>query len=65
MSEGALSPTARAEAVGRLGREQLDVLVIGGGITGVGIALDAASRGLSVGLIEARDIAEGSVIVIR
>ena len=60
MSEGALGPAARAEAVGRLGREQLDVLVIGGGITGVGIALDAASRGLSVGLIEAHDIAAGT-----
>ena len=49
MSEGALSPAARADAVARLEREQLDVLVVGGGITGVGIALDAASRGLSVG----------------
>ena len=46
VSIGALSPESRAEAVGRLGREQLDVLVVGGGITGVGIALDAASRGL-------------------
>ena len=54
MSEGALGPQARAEAVARLEREQLDVLVVGGGITGVGIALDAVSRGLSVGLIEAR-----------
>ena len=60
MNEGALGPAARAEAVGRLEREQLDVLVIGGGITGVGIALDAASRGLSVGLVEARDIAAGT-----
>ena len=42
------------------GREQLDVLVVGGGITGVGIALDAASRGLVVGLIEARDLAAGT-----
>ena len=60
MSIGALSPEGRAEAVGRLGREQLDVLVVGGGITGVGIALDAASRGLVVGLIEARDLAAGT-----
>jgi len=44
VSEGALGPEARAEAVIRLGREQLDVLVVGGGITGVGIALDAVSR---------------------
>ena len=60
MSSGALSPDARAEAVARLEREQLDVLVVGGGITGVGIALDAVSRGLSVGLIEAHDLAAGT-----
>ena len=59
-SEGALSPGARADAVARLEREQLDVLVVGGGITGVGIALDAVSRGLSVGLVEARDLAAGT-----
>ena len=41
------------------GRE-LDVLVIGGGITGAGAALDAATRGLDVGLIEARDYASGT-----
>ena len=41
-------------------REPLDLLVIGGGITGAGIALDAASRGLKVGLIETRDFAEGT-----
>ena len=44
----------------RLEREEVDVLVVGGGITGVGIALDAASRGLSVGLIEADDLAAGT-----
>ena len=60
MSAGALDPAARTEAVGRLERQQLDVLVVGGGITGVGVALDAASRGLSVGLIEARDLAAGT-----
>jgi glycerol-3-phosphate dehydrogenase len=38
----------------------LDVLVIGGGITGVGVALDAASRGLSVALVEAHDLAFGT-----
>ena len=37
-----------------------DVVVIGGGITGVGCALDAASRGLSVALVEQRDIASGT-----
>ncbi len=40
--------------------DELDVLVIGGGITGVGCALDAATRGLSVGLVEQRDIASGT-----
>jgi glycerol-3-phosphate dehydrogenase len=40
--------------------EVLDVLVIGGGVTGAGAALDAATRGLSVGLVEARDYAAGT-----
>ena len=40
--------------------EPLDVLVIGGGITGVGIALDAASRGLRVALVEKHDLAFGT-----
>jgi glycerol-3-phosphate dehydrogenase len=60
VTAGALSPEARAEALARLGQEQLDLLVVGGGITGVGIALDAVSRGLAVGLIEARDLAVGT-----
>lgn len=38
----------------------LDVLVVGGGITGAGVALDAASRGLSVALLERRDLAFGT-----
>jgi glycerol-3-phosphate dehydrogenase len=42
------------------GGEHLDVLVIGGGVTGAGIALDAASRGLSVALVERRDLANGT-----
>ncbi len=40
--------------------EELDVLVVGGGIVGAGVALDAVSRGLSVGVIEARDFASGT-----
>ncbi len=44
----------------RLGEEDLDVLVIGGGINGAGIARDAALRGLKVGLVEARDLAYGT-----
>src|SRR6266516_4403782 len=41
-------------------RERFDVLVVGDGITGAGIALDAAARGLSVALVEARDLAAGT-----
>ena len=41
-------------------REELDLLVVGGGITGAGIALDAASRGMKVGLVEAGDFAAGT-----
>ena len=40
--------------------EPVDVVVIGGGITGVGIALDAASRGLRVALVEKHDLAFGT-----
>lgn len=40
--------------------QHLDVLVIGGGVVGGGVALDAATRGLSVGLVEARDFASGT-----
>ena len=42
------------------GSEPVDVLVIGGGVTGVGVALDAASRGLSVVLAEKHDLAFGT-----
>ncbi|MDQ3095325.1 MAG: glycerol-3-phosphate dehydrogenase/oxidase [Actinomycetota bacterium] len=44
----------------RLGSQQFDVLVVGGGVTGTGAALDAATRGLSVALVEARDFASGT-----
>ncbi|MFD8981443.1 glycerol-3-phosphate dehydrogenase/oxidase [Streptomyces sp. NPDC059564] len=56
----ALSPGARAEALARLGEDELDVLVVGGGVVGAGSALDAATRGLRVGLVEARDWASGT-----
>lgn len=46
--------------VGRLAASRFDVLVIGGGITGAGVALDAASRGLSVALVERDDFASGT-----
>jgi glycerol-3-phosphate dehydrogenase len=41
-------------------RAELDLLVVGGGITGAGIALDAASRGMKVGLVERKDFASGT-----
>ncbi len=50
----------RAELTGLADGERLDVAVIGGGITGAGIALDAASRGLSVALVEKQDLAFGT-----
>jgi glycerol-3-phosphate dehydrogenase len=55
-----LGPDQRDAAIAQLGTEQFDILVIGGGVNGVGAALDAASRGLKVGLIEAQDIAAGT-----
>src|SRR5512141_2354091 len=51
---------ARGRQLERLSTELFDVLVVGGGVTGCGIALDAASRGLSVALIEKRDFAAGT-----
>jgi glycerol-3-phosphate dehydrogenase len=57
---GVLDARDRDEAARRLAAGPLDVLVIGGGITGAGAALDAASRGLRVGLVESRDLAAGT-----
>ncbi|AZI58932.1 glycerol-3-phosphate dehydrogenase/oxidase [Nakamurella antarctica] len=56
----ALSPQSRREALDQMAAGELDVLVIGGGVVGAGAALDAASRGLKVGLVEARDYASGT-----
>jgi glycerol-3-phosphate dehydrogenase len=50
----------RTEALHRLATEEFDVLVIGGGITGAGVALDAASRGLRTALVEKDDFASGT-----
>jgi glycerol-3-phosphate dehydrogenase len=55
-----LDPEQRDAALARMREETFDVVVIGGGATGTGCALDAASRGLSVALLEARDFASGT-----
>ncbi|MGH3542447.1 MAG: glycerol-3-phosphate dehydrogenase/oxidase [Mycobacterium sp.] len=55
-----LRPEQRASAWERLGVEQFDVVVIGGGVVGSGSALDAATRGLKVAMVEARDFASGT-----
>jgi len=51
---------SRRRSLARLATEVFDIVVIGGGVTGCGIALDAASRGLSVALVEKRDFAAGT-----
>ena len=60
MTIAALSPERRIEDVRRLGGEKFDVLVVGGGVTGAGAALDAATRGLRVAVVEAQDWASGT-----
>lgn len=56
----AFSAATREANLDRLGDRTYDLLVIGGGITGAGIALDAAARGLLVGLVERDDLAAGT-----
>src|SRR5215210_7378687 len=57
----ALSPESRATALDVLSSGgELDVLVVGGGVVGTGVALDAVARGLATGLIEQRDLASGT-----
>ena len=65
MATDALSPEYREEALQRLRSTsepggQLDVLIVGGGVVGAGAALDAVTRGLKVGMVEARDWASGT-----
>ncbi|MDQ1737693.1 MAG: glycerol-3-phosphate dehydrogenase [Pseudonocardiales bacterium] len=55
-----LSPAGRSNALMRLSNDELDVLIIGGGVVGAGCALDAITRGLKVGLVEAQDYASGT-----
>src|SRR5262245_7663047 len=56
----ALSPQHRAASIARMASERFDIVVVGGGVTGTGAALDAATRGLSVALVEATDYAAGA-----
>ena len=55
-----LTAESRAKALKSMVNEELDILVVGGGITGAGIALDAATRGLRTGIVEAGDWAAGT-----
>ncbi len=64
MSEAAastsLTPNSRSGQLAELGGERFDLVIIGGGITGAGVARDAARRGLRVALVEASDFAAGT-----
>lgn len=65
MSSGALSPKNREDALAALkatseAGKELDILIVGGGVVGAGSALDAVTRGLDVGMVEARDWASGT-----
>src|SRR5688500_15392267 len=54
------SAAGRGNVLDRLATRSYDVLVVGGGISGAGVALDAVSRGLSVALVERDDLASGT-----
>src|SRR5262245_2848751 len=60
MSSSRLGPEQRRASLRRMASETFDMVVIGGGVTGCGAALDAATRGLSVALVEQRDYASGT-----
>ena len=55
-----ISSLNRHNLIGKLSSEEYDLLVIGGGITGAGIAMDAASRGIKTALVEKQDFAAGT-----
>ena len=65
----ALGPDARDRALAAMagveGHDELDVLVVGGGVVGTGVALDAVTRGLTTGLLEQRDLASGTVVALQ
>src|ERR1700728_836653 len=60
MRSGKIGPAERRTTLDALAHTELDVLVVGGGVVGAGTALDAVSRGLSVGLVEMRDWSSGT-----
>jgi glycerol-3-phosphate dehydrogenase len=55
-----LSPATRRDAIAGMAENELDVLVVGGGVVGAGSALDAVTRGLTTAIVEARDWASGT-----
>lgn len=55
-----LGPAERSAAITALKEKELDILVVGGGIVGTGSAMDAVTRGLRVGMVEARDWGSGT-----
>jgi len=59
-NSNAFSSTLREEVITKLKSDEFDILIIGGGITGAGIALDATTRGLKVALVEMQDFAAGT-----
>ncbi|MFC9426437.1 glycerol-3-phosphate dehydrogenase/oxidase [Streptomyces sp. NPDC059255] len=60
MRTATLGPAERVQALAAMAERELDVLVVGAGVVGAGTALDAATRGLATGLVEARDWASGT-----
>ena len=60
LGAGRLGPGERDAAIAAMAGTELQVLVVGGGVVGAGVALDAATRGLATGLVEARDFAAGT-----
>jgi glycerol-3-phosphate dehydrogenase len=60
MESTQLGPEQRSQIIHQMSEQTFDVIVIGGGVTGTGTALDAASRGLTVALLEAQDLASGT-----
>ena len=59
-SSSVLNPEQRSASLAALKSEEFDILVIGGGVTGAGIALDGATRGLKTALVESQDYAAGT-----